>query len=284
MPGEPLLPPQPRSATLAAADGVRIHYQHWPVAGARAGVLVSHGLGEHGGRYAALARDLAPHGISVCAPDHRGHGRSGGPRGYARRFEQVVDDLEAVRREVAAGLFSGLPVFLFGHSLGGLVALRHLQAHPGSFRGAVLSAPLLGVAVKAARWKTAASGFLSKVIPALPIANEITPSQLSRDEAYVRSYLEDPLVHTKITPRLYTEFMAHIGHAAADAGRLQLPLLFVVPTADVIVEAAAVLRFAGGLSGDVTVRRYEGYLHESFNDVGRERVIDDIAGWIGDRL
>ncbi|HYJ78870.1 MAG TPA: alpha/beta hydrolase [Longimicrobiaceae bacterium] len=284
MPGESLLPPQPRSATLTAADGVRIHYQHWPVDAPRAGVLVSHGLGEHGGRYAALARDLAPRGISVCAIDHRGHGRSGGPRAYARRFEQVVEDLEALRRELAAGLFAGLPVFLLGHSLGGLVAIRHLQAHPGVFRGAVLSAPLLGVAVQAARWKVAFSGVLSKLIPALPIPNEITPGQLSRDEAYVRSYLEDPLVHTKITPRLYTEFMAHIGHASADAGRLDAPLLFVVPTADVIVQPAAVLRFAQALAGDVTIRSYEGYRHESFNDLGRERVIDDIAAWIEARL
>lgn len=277
-------PPQPGSAVIPAADGVPLFVQHWTAEAPRAALFVVHGLGEHGGRYAALARDLVPRGISVSAMDLRGHGRSGGPRAFARRFEVLVDDLERVRREVVAAHFAGLPVFLLGHSFGGLVSIRHLQAHPDAFRGAILSAPLLGVAVKAARWKVAASGVLSKVVPWLPISNEIRPEELSSDPAYVRAYREDPLVHTKITPRLYTEFMAHIGHAVRDRDRLPRPLFFVAPTADTVVDAEAVRRFAEGLSGDVTYRRYEGFRHESLNERERDRVVGDVAGWMDEVL
>ncbi|HEX8691677.1 MAG TPA: alpha/beta hydrolase [Longimicrobium sp.] len=275
-----IVPPASESAFVTAADGVRLHWQHWPLDRPRAGVLVSHGLGEHGGRYARLARELAPRGLAFAAVDHRGHGRSGGPRAYARRFEQLVDDLERMRRAVVEGPFAGLPVLLYGHSFGGLVAIRHLQAHPGAFRAAVLSAPLLGVAVKAPRWKVAASGVLSKLLPALPISNEIDPAELSHDAAYVRSYRDDPLVHGKVTPRLYTEWMEHIARATAEQAKLPRPLLFLVPTADTIVDETAVLRFAGALPGDVTIRRYDGFRHEPHNEVGRERVVEDVAGWV----
>ncbi len=273
-------PPQPQAHDLRASDGTRLHYRIWSAERPRAALLVSHGLGEHGGRYAALARDLVPRGVAVCAVDHRGHGRSGGGRAYVRRFGEYVDDLEVVRRAVETTHFSGLPLLFLGHSLGGLIALRHLAAHPAAFRGAILSAPLLGVAVKAPRWKVAAAGTLSKVLPWLPLSNEIDPAELSHDPAYVRSYREDPLNHDKITPRLYSELMAHIGHALAEADRLPRPLLFIVPTADTVVDETAVLRFAEALPGDVTIRRYEGFHHEAHNEVDRARVIDDVASWI----
>jgi alpha-beta hydrolase superfamily lysophospholipase len=277
--------PAERTGELRAADGVPLSFRAWDVAGARAAVLVSHGLGEHGGRYADVARDLAAHGVSTFAVDHRGHGRSGGPRAYAERFERLVDDFEAFRRAIVASLPDSLPVFLLGHSLGGLIAIRHLQTHPDAgWRGAVLSSPLLGVAVKAPWWKVAASGVLSRWLPSLAISNEIDPSELSRDARYVEAYRSDPLVHDKITGRLYTEFMAHVGRAHDEAGRLPRPLLFLVPGADGIVDEAAVLRFARALSGDVTIREYEGFRHEPHNELGRERVIEHLAAWIEARI
>jgi alpha-beta hydrolase superfamily lysophospholipase len=280
-----LLPPPAASSTLRAADGTRLHALRWPADRPRAALLLSHGLGEHAGRYAALARDLAPRGIEVHALDHRGHGRSGGARAYVDRFSRFVDDFEAFRLHAVDALPAGLPVFVLGHSLGGLIALRWLEAHPeAGLAGAVLSAPLLGVKTKAPRWKLALSGMLSRLLPWLPLSNEIDPAELSGDPAYVRSYREDPLVHARITPRLYTEMMAAIGDAVAERGRLALPLLFLVPGADSIVREEETLRFAAGLAGDVTVRRYPGFRHESLNELERARPVADVAGWIEARI
>lgn len=245
---------------------------------------MSHGLGEHAGRYAALARDLVPRGIDVHALDHRGHGRSGGMRAYADRFGRYVDDFEAFRQRVMESLPADLPVFVLGHSLGGLIALRWLEAHGQGLRGAILSAPLLGIAKQAARWKTALSGFLSAVLPWVPIPNEIDPSELSSDPAYVRSYREDPLVHATITPRLYTEMVRAMGDAVAEKDRLPRPLLFLVPGADSIVREEDALRLAESLAGDVTVKRYPGFHHESLNELDRARPIADLLEWIEARL
>jgi len=280
------LPPAPAvSSTLGAPDGTRLHALRWPAEGRRAVLLLSHGLGEHAGRYAPLARDLVPRGIEVHALDHRGHGRSGGTRGYVKRFSRYVDDFEAFRRQVTAGLPAGLPVFLLGHSLGGLIALRWLQAHPDAgLAGAVLSTPLLGLKKEGARWKLALAGTLSKLLPWAPFGNEVDPAELTDDPAYLRSYREDPLVHGRITPRLYTEMMGAMEEAAAEGGRLTLPLLFLVPGADTIVREEETLRFAGTLTGDVTVRRYPGLRHESLNALERALPVGDVIQWLEARI
>jgi alpha-beta hydrolase superfamily lysophospholipase len=270
-----------RTGTFRADDGAALFWQGWAPAEVRANVLLSHGLGEHGGRYARLARDLAAHGIAVWAPDHRGHGRSPGTRGHVPRFQRFADDFEAFRRHVSPRMAAEVPLFVYGHSLGGLVALRHLQTHPhGHYRGAVLSAPLLGFHARGAKWKTALAGVLTRILPAVPLANEIDPGELSHDAEYVAAYRADPLVHPYITPRLYTEMLAAMESALAEGAALRLPLLFVLPGADPIVRTDAAEAFARGLGGEVTVRVYDGMFHEAHNETDRARVVADVARWM----
>jgi alpha-beta hydrolase superfamily lysophospholipase len=281
---QPALPPAGESSEFLAGDGLRLHSLSWTAARPRAAVFLSHGLGEHAGRYAALARDFTARGISLYAVDHRGHGRSGGPRAYTPRFERFVADLEDFRRRVAREA-EGLPLFLYGHSLGGLIALRWLQAHGDvALAGAVLSAPLLGVKVQAPRWKLALAAPLSRVLPALPMKNEIDPAELTHDPAYIRSYREDPLVTDKITPRLFTEMMEAIAKARVEGERITAPLLFLVPGEDTIVQEDDTLRFSAGLGGDVTVRRYPGFRHESHNEIEREKPLGDVFRWMEERI
>lgn len=267
---------------LTAADGVRLRYRSWSADGAGSHLLVSHGLGEHGGRYGGLAAELNAEGISVHAVDHRGHGLSGGARGHVRRFAQYVEDFEAFRRAVGAELPHDAKVFILGQSMGGLIALRWLQAHPRApVRGAVLASPLLRIALRAPRWKLAASRLLSRVAPALPLGNEIDPDQLSTDGGAVAAYRADPLVHGRITPRLYTEMLGAMDAAFRDAERIAHPLLFLAPGDDRIVDAGAALRLARGLRGEVTVREYAGMRHETLHEVERGRVVTDVLGWMG---
>lgn len=275
-----------QAGELRAADGVRLYHVSWiPDGPPRAAVLVSHGHGEHGGRYAELARHLAERGMGVHAIDHRGHGRSGGPRGHVDRFGEYVRDLEAWRGAVTADLALAVPVFLLGHSLGGLIAIRHLQTHPDAgFRGAVLSAPLLGIAVKAPRWKTALSGVFSRILPRLPFSNELDPSMLSTAPGYVDAFRADKLLHPTITPRLYTEMGEAMRAAFAQPDSIRVPLLVLAPTGDRVVAPEAVARFASACPGEVEVRRYEGFQHEALNEAERHRVIEDVARWLDARI
>jgi lysophospholipase len=273
------------SGELRAADGVRLHHASWEADAPRAVLLVSHGHGEHGGRYAELARHLAERGITVHAVDHRGHGRSGGPRGHVGRFGEYVADLEQWRRAVTTKLPPGLPVFLLGHSLGGLIAIRHLQTHPeAGFRGAILSAPLLGIAVQAPRWKVALSGLFSRILPRLPFGNELDPSMLSTAPGYVEAFRADTLLHPTITPRLYTEIGAAMAAAFERPDSIRIPLLVLAPTGDRVVAPEAVARFASACPGEVEVRRYEGFQHEALNEAERHRVFADVDAWLDARI
>lgn len=274
-----------RTGELRAEDGVRLHYRSWPAPAERGVLLVSHGLGEHGGRYAEVARDLAEHGITIHAIDHRGHGRSGGRRGHVAHFGEFVRDFETFRAAIAKEHPSEAPRFLLGHSMGGLIAIHHLQSHPeAGYRGAVLSAPLVGIAVQAPRWKVALSGLLSRLIPWLPFNNEIETAMLSTAPGYEASYRADTLLHTTITPRLYTEMVGAIRGAFERPDGIRVPLLVLAPTADRVVLPEAVARFASACPGDVEVRRYEGFQHESLNEKERHRVVADVAAWLNDRI
>ncbi|HEX2077446.1 MAG TPA: alpha/beta hydrolase [Longimicrobium sp.] len=274
-----------QAGELRAADGVLLHYRSWPAPAERAVLLLSHGLGEHGGRYAALAEDLAELGVTVHALDHRGHGRSGGARGYVARFDELVRDFESFRAEVAARHPAEVPAFLLGHSLGGLIAIRHLQTYPRApWRGAILSAPLLGVAVEAPRWKVAVSGVFSRWLPWLPFHNEIDTTLLSTAPGYQEAYRADKLLHNTITPRLYTEMLAAIEAAFARPDSIRIPLLVLAPTADRVVLPEAVARWASACPGEVEVRRYEGFQHESLNEKDRHLVVADVAAWLRARI
>lgn len=273
------------AGTFPGADGLLLHARAWAAPEPRAALLVAHGLGEHAGRYATLAADLAVRGVSVYAPDHRGHGRSPGARGHVGRFAELVDDFEAFRRHVAAALPPGFPVFLLGHSLGGLVALRHLEEHPDAgYAGAVLSAPLLGVALRPPAWKTSLAGLLSRLAPALRLGSGIDAADLSTDEAVVAAYRADPLVHPWITSRLYTEIQAAMRLAVERRDRIRAPLLFVVPGDDRIVLAGATEAFARGLARGAEVRRFPGFRHESLNERERAAVVAEIAEWMAERI
>jgi alpha-beta hydrolase superfamily lysophospholipase len=271
----------PAETRFPSADGtLSLHAHAWPADAPEALLVLCHGMGEHLGRYAQLAGELAAQRVTTFAFDQRGHGRSGGGRGHVDRFALLLDDLD---RAVAEGRarFPGLPLFVMGHSFGGLVALRWLQTRASAvpLRGAILSSPLLGVALQPPAWKVALSGALSRWAPALPFANEIDPAELSRDDAYVKAYRDDPLVHNRITPRMYTEMMA-AADAAAREPLPSVPLLFLVPGQDRIVAPEPTLRLVSSLTGDVTLRHYPDARHESFNDLGRAAVVADIAGWL----
>ncbi|MBA2243845.1 MAG: alpha/beta hydrolase [Gemmatimonadetes bacterium] len=270
-----------REGYFAGSGGVRLYYQAWEAAQPRAALLLLHGQGEHSGRYSALAGDLLPRGISVYAMDHRGHGRSEGRRGHARRFGEILEDVDRFRDLVAAQLSAQPPLFLLGHSFGGLVALRYLQEHPEApLRGAILSSPLLGLAFTPPAWKTALGRVLTRLLPTLRLSNEVNAAHISRDSQVVERYREDPLVHSWLTPRMYTEILAAMRQALEQGDRLRLPLLFLVAGDDRIVAAQTTAAFARELEGEVELRVFEGFYHECLNEPEQHRVVCEIIGWI----
>lgn len=263
-------------------DGIgNLYYQGWLPAGeAKAVVMVSHGLGEHSGRYLNVVNQLVPAGYAVYAIDHIGHGRSDGVRMYLNRFEDFTRPLN-VYREMVPQWQPNKKMFLFGHSMGGLIAAYHLLDAQDEYAAAVLSAPLVKVPDNVTPMTLFMAKLLSQLLPKLGL-QDVDPNGVSRDPAVVKAYIEDPLVHNgKTTARLGAEMLRAMQRVTAERGTIRLPVLVIQGEADPLVDAHGSREFAEALgSVDKTYREYPDRYHESFNDLGKEVILSDLQAWL----
>lgn len=270
--------------SLTVGGGIRLHYHTWEVVEPRAAMIIVHGLAEHGGRYDRLGQSLARIDVSSFALDLRGHGLSDGRRGHAPAFVSFIQDLDRFRREVLGLIDPATPVFLLGHSMGGLIALRFQEEYPGAFQGAVIVSPWLATALPVPRWKVTLANVLARVMPALPFSANIDAGQLCRDPTVVAAYRDDPLVHGRITPRLFVDAAREMGLTFQRSDRLTAPLLFLLAGSDRIVDATRSLAFSRTLGAtDVVIKVYPDFYHEILNEKD-DGQWDDLIAWLRERL
>lgn len=264
-----------------AVDRLRLHYRAWEVAGPRAAVLVIHGLFEHGGRYEEFGEFMAGDGFSTYAVDLRGHGASEGRRGHVPRFEILLQDLDRFRREAQGIVPPGTPVFLVGHALGGLIALRYLEEYDAPVAGCIITSPCFGTAVPVPRWKVLAANVLDRVLPAFPLRFRIDPANLTRDPRRARDYLDDPAIHGTFTPRMFTATSSAIHSALQRGERIHAPVHVLFAGDDRMIDTERSLAFARSLPTRlVTVTVLDGHHHELLHDVDRRDVMADVQNWI----
>jgi acylglycerol lipase len=275
------------------ARTVRVLEAWLPGDPARAIVVIVHGIHEHSARYAHVGTRLATAGFAVYAADHRGHGRSDGRRANIERMALIVDDLSSFVR-FAVARHAGLPVFMVGHSLGGLIAL-HWATEPWatepwaaepdtSLDGLVVSGPAVEVTVGSALQRRLA-GVLSALVPDLRVA-AIDADQISRDPEVVRAYREDPLVdHGRVRARTGAEILATMESLPARLPRLSVPLLLLHGTDDRICALTSSIMVHDRVSSpDKTLRRYQGLYHEVFNEPERDQILTDLVTWLEQHL
>lgn len=278
-------PLQENHGYMEGVRRIRLHYRTWELPEAVAGLLVVHGLFEHGRRYEHLAETMGAYGFSTFVLDLRGHGASEGRRGHVRSFAVFLQDLDRFRREVQGLVPVDLPLFLVGHSLGGLISLRYLEEYDVPFRGAVISSPWLGTAAPVPRWQVLAANVLNRVLPAFPFPFQLDPDELTHDEARAADYRDDPLIHSTITPRLFTETSSAIDQAHRRGDRIQVPVLFLLAGDDRLVDTPRSLAFARSLPApDVTIDVLEGQYHEVLQERERSATVAVIRDWLFDHL
>lgn len=265
-----------------AVEGGSLYRQQWSGPGPRVPVVIVHGGGEHSGRYEETAARLVQEGYAVHAFDLPGHGRSPGKRGHVRSFDVYVESLRRFITQVSAE-HAGQPPVLIGHSLGGLVATLYAVRHPETLRCLVLSSPLWGLSVPVPGWKRAIARILSPLWPSLTLGRpRSTGATLSHDPQVEARYLSDPLVHFMASVRLYTEIQDRCRQLPRLLPELKAPLLLMQAGADRVVSPEAVKRLFP-LVGAAQKRLilYEGFYHELFNEVDKERVFRDLLSFLG---
>ena len=269
---------------FSVSGEVSLFEQRWePEGAAKAALIIVHGHGEHSTRYDHIAERLNGEGYSVYTYDQRGHGQSPGKPGYIVAFELLVDDLslfvDRVREQIG-----GSPLFLFGHSMGGLVLANYVLKCQPEVAGLVFSSSALKVADNVAPLTQKLSGVLSALTPWLPVLR-VDPEAISRDSDEVQKYENDPLVyHGKILARTGAEMMNAMNHAQTHLGELRLPFIALHGTGDTIVDPSGtrVLYEKAG-STDKTLKLYDGGYHEVFHDHDREQFLRDVIDWLNAR-
>ncbi len=287
-------PPDPDETTmLAGSGGHRIWSGVWHPAPSdlpdRGTVVLAHGFGEYLGRYGHIITALTGRGYSVVGLDHRGHGRSEGVRARIARFDDFVADLDlvvALARDVTSrrGDASRQP-FLFGHSMGGLIATRYVLAMPdqAALSGLVLSSPALRLTTDLSRPALWATGLLARVAPTLPVRR--SSGGLSSDPEVGRLWAADPLLnHAPTSAQMAWQLASAARSARFRLGEIALPLLLFYGEADTVVDPAG-SRFLAerASSADLTVRPWAGLLHETFNEPNGDEVIAEMVAWLDDR-
>lgn len=259
-----------RTWSLLGSDGTR-HAVTWSTPSPRYVALLSHGYGEHVGRYEHVADALVHAGATVYGIDHVGHGQSEGSRAVISDFDAVVEDLHRLDLR-AREENPGLPVVLIGHSMGGLIALRYAQEYADTLAALVLSGPQLG-------GKELLAQLLA--LPAIPSFG-VDPTALSRDPVVGEAYLADPLVWHGDLQRPTVEAMVRALSAAEEGKRLDsLPVLWIHGTEDQVspLEGARPL-VTSVVSGPLQEHSYPGARHEIFNETNKDEVLGDLVTFL----
>ena len=259
-------------------NGRSLFCRLWEPASCRGLIVIVHGFGEHGGRYEPFAQALAEHHVAVACPDLWGHGQSGGRRGDVKRFEDYLDDLDAILIRLLAAV-NQPSCTVFGHSFGGLVAIRWVLRKPQAVRSLILQSPLLEFGFPIPRWKERLTRWFAPWWPSLPIPMGLNPDWLSHDPAIASRYAEDPLVHHAITLRCAAALQEAMRHAMDRATEVTTPTLLLYGMDDRVISIAACQRFAERLLCEKRVIGFSDSYHELHHEAVRPTLVEEVARW-----
>jgi acylglycerol lipase len=267
--------------TFKSVRELEFYYQGWlPDGDVKAVLFVVHGLGEHCGRYMNVVNHFVPLGYAVYGLDHVGHGKSGGGREQVERFEDFTEPLTRYYNMVK-GWQPGKPIFILGHSMGGLITSYYLLDHQADFKGAIISAPAIKIGEDIPQATITMSKVLSAIAPKAGVL-ALDATAISRDPEVVKVYANDPLVfHGKTPARLAAEMLKAMQRVTAEVEKISLPFITIQGSADKLVDHAGTeMLYDKAGSKDKTIKLYDGFYHEVFNEPERAIVLKDVETWL----
>ncbi len=284
-----LAPTQPCPADVSheegfwkAWDDTELYWQRWNQDSPKACIALMHGYGEHSGRYHHVAAALVRAGFGVMAIDARGHGKSGGVRGHINRFEDFIRDLDQLISQTKKHF--DVPIFVLGHSNGGLIALRHALTQRDDIVGYAVTSPFCGIKAHVPAVKALAGNVMSSIWPTLSIPTGLDAAAVSHRKDVVDLYRTDPLNLTNATARWFTETKAAQADLLVRAGSIEKPFLFLVAGADELVEPKAAEEVYHAMNSmDREFEVFPELFHEILNEDSWTEHVQHIAAWMEKR-
>jgi acylglycerol lipase len=268
-----------------ARDGLDIFAQGWEptILQPKAVVCLVHGLGEHTSRYAHVAEAFGRQGFILFGADLRGHGRSGGERGHISSIEDFMQDIDELLGQ-ARVRYPGLPIILYGHSLGGIQVLHYGLTRKPDVKGVIATSSGLHTALEKQHLKVIMAKILGSLMPTTAIASGLDPKAISRDETVVQAYINDPLVHDKISFGFGKAMLGVTSWTLSHANEFPLPLLLMHGKADMIAFPSSSTEFAASLKEKCTLVLWDDAYHELHNDLEKNEVFKTMTLWMDARL
>lgn len=263
-----------------AFDNTKLFAQSWQTKEKPKVVInLIHGLGEHSGRYSQWSEWFQNQNCAVLAFDLRGHGRSEGKRGYTPSYQHLMKDIDLLLKKSQL-LFPDCPKILYGHSLGGNLALNYVITHHPHIEGIISTSPLLRLFQQPPEWQTLLVKNIIRIYPSFLAKTRLKASDISHNPEVVKKYKNDPLVHDLITARLYFEIQGASRLILSNKHKVSVPLLLMHGTSDRITSYNASCQFANNTSSNTTFKGWTGMYHELHNENNNVEVFNFIVNWI----
>ena len=261
------------------AEGLTLFAANWRVENPKAVIALVHGQGEHIGRFNHVAEWYNRHQIAVLGFDQQGYGKSEGKRGHAKNLDVLLNDI-GLLLEKTQELYPSTPLFLYGHSMGGGLALNFVTRRTPKLAGLIVTGPWIRLAFEAPAFKVVAGKILRRFMPTLTLPTGLASQFISHDPEVVKAYNEDPLVHGKLSAAAGIALLEAAKWLDNWSGTFDIPVLLQHGGADKITSASATQRFSERVKGDVTHREWPGLYHEIHNEKEQDEVFEYTLKWL----
>jgi len=270
--------------TRQAFDGLNLYFQSWQIDKLPKGVIcLVHGLGEHSGRYEHWAALLNNADYSMLTYDLRGHGKSEGQRGHISTFNEFLDDTEILLTE-AEKRFPGIPLFLYGHSLGAIIISNYVLRRKPQIAGVILTGLAFKTPLRNQKLKIFLAKLFGSIAPKTSMSTGLDPLTLSKDPEVVTKYKNDPLIHYQGSFGFAKESIDAINYAEQHAGEWMLPLLLMHGEEDKLAFVEGSCEFAEKIGCDCTLKTWTKLTHEVHNEPEKEEVFEYLHLWLDEHI
>lgn len=270
---------KPAEYSWKSREGEEIYGCEWPAASPKGVICLVHGMGEHINRYEGLAQKLNEAGWAVLGYDQPGHGRTSGARGHVGSYDLLLDEVDVLLLK-AKEKYSGLPVFLYGHSMGGNVVLNYLLRRNPDVKGAIVTSPWLRLPQPPPAIKYYPGLIMRKIFPKFTESTALDTKAISRDAAVVAAYEADPLVHDKISTAFFFGCYEAAKYALDHASELKKPVLLMHGTADKLTAFSGSEEFAAKAGKMVKFIPWKDAYHELHFEPEKDNVIQQIIAFL----
>jgi acylglycerol lipase len=265
---------------IKSIDGTGLYLRVWkPDVTPKLVVCMVHGLGEHSGRYIRWAQKFIQAGIAFSALDYRGHGNAEGKRGHSPSFARLLEDIAVFLAETDYH-FHDIPKILYGHGMGGNIVLNYYLKKDSQINGLIISSPWFKLTMPPSTYKVIASKFLKYFLPSLTVNNIINANNLSRNIDIAAQWEGDPLVHNRISLKLYFDVTEKTKLVMGLSYKIRHPLLLLHGNADKITSVKGTIQFVRNTGLFTTFKIWDGCFHELHNELNNQEIFDYILNWV----